>query len=405
MKAAMILKIMPRTLRGALCALALLAGTSGAHAAEMLITAEFRPSALEPSKNTFTNTTPMGTYCQWMPNYCDLLNAYVVDLPVNIVAKTYVKGSNQRKRLYFGLPGARRVIATNERGVAIEVDVMISSISGHLTPGGDTNPAFTRYPQVGCDYAGTMGGSERTRFGWNVRNPQAPQPCHSVGHAGENGFTGVYASQYPGLGLTVTTSSPLGMHNGLYRGQLLYTIGGAGSDIDLGDDVQMTEDVVVMNFEFLVEHDFKVERPPGTDVILLQPTHGWSDWVDHGRPPSSLRQELPFLMTSSGDFSVRLECAQQVGERCAMRSESGEVAELDVSLSIPGLYDQQTAAPVVDYPLTAGGMARSFEVREYMQSRPSRLGFAVKGEPLQRMLDQPGTHWRGDVTVVFDAAL
>ncbi len=402
---AMILKRVPCTVRSALCALGLLTVTNGAHAAEMLITAEFRPSALEPNKNTFTNTTPRGSYCQWMSSYCDLLSAYVVDLPVNIVSKTYVKGTNHRKRLYFGLPGARRVIATNESGVAIEVDVAISSLSGQLSPGGTSNPAFTQYPQGGCTYAATAGHEVWTRFGWNVRDPNAPSPCHSVGNGGGTGFTQVYSSQYLGLGLKVTTPSPQGMSNGIYRGQMQYTIGGAGADIDLGDDVKMTDDVVVMNFEFRVEHDFKVERAPGTDTLVLQPTNGWGDWVDHGRPPSSLRQELPFLMTSSGDFSVRLECGQQVGERCAMRTDSGEAAELDVSLTIPGLYDQQSAAPVVDYPLTAGGLPRSFQVREYMQSRSSRLGFSVRGEPLQRMLELPGSYWRGDVTVIFDAAL
>lgn len=398
-------KGVPRTVRGALCALGLLTSASVAHAADLSITAEFRPSALEPNKNTFTNTTPPGSYCQWQPIYCDRLNAYVVDLPVNIVSKTYVKGPDQRKRLYFGLPGVRRLIATSESGGTIEVNVVIGSISGQLSPGGSSNPASTRYPQGGCSYAATAGHAGWTRFGWNVRNPEAPQPCHSVGSAGGDGFTGVYASQYLGVGLTVTTPSPLSMESGLYRGQLNYTIGGAGSDIDLGDDVQMTDDVVVMNFEFVVKHDFKVERAPGTDTIVLQPTNGWSDWVDHGRPPSSLRQELPFLMTSSGDFSVRLECAHQVAERCAMRNESGDEAELDVSLTIPGLYDKQSSAPVVDYSLTAGGVPPSFEAREYMQRRSSRVGFAVKGEPLRRMLDLPGSHWRGDVTVIFDAAL
>jgi len=40
-----------------------------------------------------------------------------------------------------------------------------------------------------------------------------------------------------------------------------------------------------------------------------------------------------------------------------------------------------------------------------MQSRPSRLGFTVSGEPLRRMLELPGSTWRGEVTVIFDASL
>jgi hypothetical protein len=165
----------------------------------------------------------------------------------------------------------------------------------------------------------------------------------------------------------------------------------------------MSDDEVVMNFEFTVAHDFKVERPPGTDVIVLQPANGWAEWVERGRPPASLRQELPFLMTSSGDFNVRLECEVPVGERCAIRSESGEQAALDVSMTIPGLYEATSGTAVVGYPLKAGGIPPSFRAREYTQNRPSRLMFSVTGEPLRRMLDMPGSRWRGDVTVIFDA--
>jgi len=395
---------MTRRVLGAFCALGLLGGSGGANAADLLITAEFRPSALDPGRNTFTNTTPRGTYCGWKPEYCSMLNSYVVDLPINIVSKTYVKGSDLRKRFYVGLPSPRRVIVTNESGESIEVDVVISSLAGELSPGDRTNPVFARYPGGGCSYVHTAAVGHWARFGWNVRNPQAPDACHSVGE-GPNGFTGVYASNFLGFGLTVTAPSPLGMENGLYRGQLLYTVGGLGSDIDFGDDVEMSDNVLTMHFEFRVEHDFKVDRPPGTDTIVLQPENSWRDWVDRGRPPRTIRQELPFLMTSSGDFNVHLACELQVGERCAIRSENGEQAALDVSLTIPGLYAEATGAPVDRYPLTAGGAPPGFRVREYMQKRPSRLGFSVSGEPLQRMLDAPGSTWRGEVTVVFDAAL
>jgi len=394
---------MIRTLRAALCAAGLLAATGVAHAAELKISAEFRPSALDPTRNTFANTTPPGAYCQWKPEECKRLNAYVVDLPINIMSKTYVKGPDIRKRFYVALPGPRRVTATNDGGASIDVDVAIRSISGELSPGGDTNPVFQRYPEGGCSYVYTAGVAQWVRFGWNVRSSQSPAPCHSVGQAGGAGFTRVYSSRNIGLGLTVTTPSPLGMQNGVYRGQLEYSVGGLGSDIDFGDDVQMTDEHLVVNFEFTVEHDFKVERPPGTEVIALQPANGWNDWVERGRPPVSLRQELPFLMTTSGDFSVRLECEVPAGDRCAIRSESGEEAALDVAMTIPGLYDKAAGAPVAGYPLKAGGVPPGFRAREYMQNRPSRLMFSVTGDPLRRMLDMPGSRWRGDVTVIFDA--
>lgn len=45
-------------LRRALCTLALLMGVGSAHASDILITAEFKPSVLNPDKREFVNTTP-----------------------------------------------------------------------------------------------------------------------------------------------------------------------------------------------------------------------------------------------------------------------------------------------------------------------------------------------------------
>ncbi|WP_146033489.1 hypothetical protein [Stenotrophomonas sp. VV52] len=94
-----------------------------------------------------------------------MLNSYVVDLPINIVSKTYVKGSDLRKRFYVGLPSPRRVIVTNESGESIEVDVVISSLAGELSPGDRTNPVFARYPGGGCSYVHTAAVGHWARFG------------------------------------------------------------------------------------------------------------------------------------------------------------------------------------------------------------------------------------------------
>ncbi len=53
-----------RALRATCCTVGLIAVVGGAAAAEMTITAEFRPSALDPGRKTFTNTTPPGAVLQ-----------------------------------------------------------------------------------------------------------------------------------------------------------------------------------------------------------------------------------------------------------------------------------------------------------------------------------------------------
>jgi hypothetical protein len=85
----------------------LLLGCSGfARAAEVLVTAEFKPSALDPTAYRFKNTTPEGFYCAWRPGSCAQAGVYMFDLPITFI-KTYTKGPSIRRRWYVGLPARR----------------------------------------------------------------------------------------------------------------------------------------------------------------------------------------------------------------------------------------------------------------------------------------------------------
>ena len=52
-----------RLLRQGLCALALVAGVGSVHAADIYISAEFKPDVSDPDKREFTNTTPWSGVC------------------------------------------------------------------------------------------------------------------------------------------------------------------------------------------------------------------------------------------------------------------------------------------------------------------------------------------------------
>lgn len=122
-----------------------------AGAAEVLVTAEFSPSALEPGRMVFRNTSPRGVYCSWRPEFCSENGSYSIDVPLRW-SKVYVRDDDVRKRFYLGLPGPRTVMLRNSStGAEAEVLLTIATVSGHLTPGSGANPVFTRTVRGAAD--------------------------------------------------------------------------------------------------------------------------------------------------------------------------------------------------------------------------------------------------------------
>lgn len=381
---------------------ALASASTPAHAGETLVTAEFAPNPLDPGRNTFRNTTRPGRYCGWRPAFCESEGAYAVDVSM-AWSKIYLRGGDIRRRFHLGLPPPRRVELTNlSTGRRAEVVLSIATVSGQLAPGPASNPVFTMTVRGGCSYVATMRNGSWAQFGWTVKNPEAPSVCHSQGDgAAPNPLT--FTMSWFGLGLLIKTDSPLTLDDGIYEGETTYTTGGLGSDIDFGDDV--TSDPIVLKFRFTVRHDFKVRLADENPQVRLAPEGGWSQWVDHGRRPASLRQELPFHLTSSLQFSMKLRCEHEVGGRCGVRNAVEDaVVPVDLDVTMPGMRNLKSGRPAQFTPLLPDdAQAPRFGPDAYVVDRRSVLRFTADGAAVATMLDAPGSHWEGDMTLVFDA--
>ncbi|HEY9133687.1 MAG TPA: hypothetical protein VIM98_18190 [Dyella sp.] len=327
------------------------------------------------------------------------------DLPIE-VTKTYTKSENIRKHWHTQFPSEREVSVQTEQGHMARLRVSFSAYSGELRPGRDTNPVFTQNVRGGCAYVRTTASASWARFGWSVRNPSAPAACHSQGDNGDAGFTQLFQSNWLGLGLRITSPSPLGLQNGIYTGTLTYSLGGAGKDIDFGDDVIVSDDSLTFRFEFTVAHELKVTRADHADRIVLQPDRGWPSWFDHGGSASPLRGEMTLLLSSSAPFSLSLQCQYMVDTQCALRSDrDGTDVPLSTSVTFPGIQAMDTKAPAIRYPLTHHRRYPFENVEGYVANRPSRVHFEVSSNATPIMAKQPGSLWRGDVTLVFDSQL
>ncbi|MHC1655032.1 hypothetical protein ACODUL_17280 [Stenotrophomonas maltophilia] len=374
-----------------------------AQVVEKTVTGVFRPNALDPGNTAFENTTPRGAFCNWRPAECEKQNAYIFDLGGGEYWRKEGDGDNAspRNTTYVHFPGPRLVTFTNESsGHTFQASIGFVAISLRLDFSNGADPWYHGI-SGGCTAIRGAGGVGWSNGGWGVRDAQNPQACYST--QARNGRS--YRYRNVGIGIDVKLPSAMTLHDGRYTAVEAWTTGGAGSDIDLGDNITGTQ-MIRMTFQFDVQHDFQVRFPAEHPRVLLAPDGGWSQWVDYGRRPSRLRQELPFHLTSSMDFSMKLRCEYPAdGDRCGIRDiREDTIVPVDVDVTLPGMINERDGRPAQFTPLTpVDAGAPRFTSPAYLRGRRSMLRFIAGQSAVDEMVKAPGSQWRGDITIVFDA--
>lgn len=371
---------------------------SGAVSAQEIVrkmTAEFRPDVLNPGHAVFRNTTRHHWYCS--PSRCmpSIRLGIDVDFPEGLQA-----GATGRDALYQSLPTQSREVRVihqdglSDATVRWRVDTFTQSVGtardgfvgSHTAPA----PCTVRHGNTGGWWFD---------FQWNIPEGSAciKLPNRDISRFQITNF---------GVSYIMDTPDPLAMRNGIYTGQLVLSVGPNG-DIDFGDHGVPAESTLILEFELTVAHELTISIPPGSDRAILAPDGGWSQWTDRGRKPSRLSKEVPFTISSSSPFDVKLVCQHpQADGRCGLVDQaSGDAVSMTTLLSIPGLRDMASGEPVVRYPLSWHDTSVRMRSESFLIQRPSRVHFEVDGADLDAILDKPGSHWKGDVTVVFDAQL
>ncbi|AWH48309.1 hypothetical protein C1925_03585 [Stenotrophomonas sp. SAU14A_NAIMI4_5] len=382
---------------------ALWPGTATAQVVEKKVTGIFRPNALDPGNTGFENTTPRGSLCNWRPGDCQRRNAYIFDLGNREYWRKQGTGDNASRRntLYFGLPPPRMVTFTNvDSGHSFQAAISFVAFSMRLDFTNGADP-FTGGVAGDCTSIAGAGGLGWSTGGWAVRNPSGANTCYSSRTRNNR----VYRYRNVGIGIDVQLPSAMTLQDGRYTAVESWTTGGADADIDLGDNITGVQ-AIQLNFEFDVQHDFQVRFPVEHPRVLLAPDGGWSQWVDYGRRPSRLRQELPFHLTSSMDFSMKLRCEYPAdGDRCGIRDTRGSaIVPVDVDVTLPGMVNERDGRPAQFTSLTpVDAGAPRFTSPAYLRNLRSVLRFIAGQAAVDEMVKAPGSQWRGDITIVFDA--
>jgi len=399
-----------RRLRQVLWALALVAGAGGVHAADIYISAEFKPDVNDPDKREFTNTTPWSGVCAGSHlQTCIRNNWWSIDTKIRGTKNAIREDNYGRNGFFIGMPAPRVVKVTSDDGAHsfdLGLNIMGAAMrlwdregDGPWEPG----PAGSRNCTLGLHNGGAYNRSIMRMF-LRQDGGEGVVECSLSWLATNNYEMAAFDFTYK-----LITPAPLAMRSGIYTGVTTFRIGGTGdgADFDLGNGVALHDTTINVHFQLKVDHAFQLDLPPGSDRAVLTPKGGWTQWSDHGIAPKSLGRDVSFSVSSSGQFGVSLQCQHPLPDgRCAIQSvsETPHEVPLDVRLTMPGFRDSASGIDAVDVPLTTTMAPPVFTADAFIVRRPSRLHFGVNGEAVREMLDNPGSHYRGDVTVIFDAS-
>jgi hypothetical protein len=260
---------------------------------------------------------------------------------------------------------------------------------------------------------------------WGNQWREAPSPCRRTGHLAAGVAFGSYfwltpegagpCSRKPSMELSslrfntmeyayeLRTPNPLTMSGGQYYGSITYTMG-PGGDYDFGDVMVPNKSALTFNFILSVEHDLKVDIPPGGNRIELIPDGGWQAWLNRGRAPTRLYRDQTFRIAASSRFKMQLECSIVMGNTCGLRNANGDEVPLQIAVTLPSGIDGRGNQAVQKRPLRLDGDGTElFQPQFYVNDRPGTLHFEVLRDDMAEMLKQPGSTYTGVATVIWDS--
>lgn len=413
-------------------AIRLLAGLTlvwacAAMAATMDISASFAPSMDNPENNAFTNTTPQSGFCATWPSSCSNGKKSLATGLTLTPQHGLTPQDNPRDSTFYKWPSDFREIdvINSVTGEHATVKFRVISFSGKywasVAHGVYDWKSFTysAYPQGGCvsSGAGWMSvGGEWVAWLWSV--PEGNQGCYEITSVDRPEGSDEYIEKIDeiSIGYSLIAPNPLKMSAGVYTGQTNFTVG-PGGDIDFGDNFQASDSELTINFTLSVNHELKLTTREEDQKVALQPcapgkvcteeqgAANWERWMVNQITPY-LTGRSHFYLSSSGTFTVFLQCEQQSGEDCALKSDNtGELVPVQTLLTLPdNIRDSTTGSSVAMRRLAIGkDLSRNlFTTKSFGQNQKGHIDFLVGQKTVDAMLKNRPDTYRGAVTVVFD---
>lgn len=386
-------------------------------AAEINLTMEYKSSVFSPGVKKFTNTTPQGSFCASRPLDCKNGSVFTVNLPIKKLSYGAIKANtNSRQSAFYKIPSNTKIIQVKNTktqhvanlrfrlsGLGIRVNFPVSM--GELVEAGENQSPMTMVwgywyrPEGGCSgYGGSIEVSTYfVRALWLY--PDGVTGCYKIP---KYNIPSLDVREL-GLMYEMIAPDPFELGNGVYTGSVDYSVG-PGKDFDFGDNSISSDSNVRINFTLTVQHELKVFFPPELKKVVLEPPNGWQVWMQQGRPPVSLKRDIPFSVASSANFSMRLECQYRVGESCGIRNKNNTTTvPVEMAVTIQGTKEKQSGKNIEHWLLTNALQGPVFFSDYIRTNRQSVLHFEVKKASVDQMIKRAGDQYKGNITVIFDA--
>lgn len=381
-----------------------------AEARDLILTAEYLADINKPGQNRFINTSPVSSYCK---NYCDKGESIIIVPGFNIFKDLDTFASDPNDHLVYSYDGTKKEITltdNNDSNNTFSVNFRLSK-TGFIYSKVDPNDGNMfkilsdagLYPS-GCLGSWLVGTDTWASFAWQIRSQVAS--CYGK-LLKSHPYKGRVKLNEFSLGYILELPNPLQVRTGNYQGEITYKVAkeSAPGSIGFGNADYNGETEIRIIIKATVKHLFHYRFAPGSENVRLAAKGGWDQWINGGRAPEELSKEVPFTLASSSSFKVWMQCEFPQGNGCGLQNtRTGASVPLDVLLTLPGFT--QGGKRLIATPLDTRSEGHTIDPpSEYITLRRAKLDFRVRRPSVEKMVKEPGSTWRGTVTLVIDSQM
>lgn len=371
------------------------------------VTAEYKPASYETSGGRFVSTTPcLKTASGMWLSYCrgeiSSLDSLLFSISYGVTRTAKKRVDNPKDSIFYMQSFSQKeMIVTSAKGISYRVALTPEMLGAHFDATIYNQTARPIYdglsnPKGGCSYLDKQVAGNTDWLAWMVLwGGVAGKSCYTA-LSTDVGVT-VKALFF---GFKIKPPSPLDMPNGVYNGSITLSVSSDG-DISLGNGTY-NDTKLIIDLTLTVRHQLKVDFPRGYSdehsQVTLLPPGGWINWIHNGkRELSILQQDLPFRIWFSAPFTVALRCQHQWGTECGLKDSKGRTVPLKTyyvnsvnEMTLLTTSQYKFVLPVQGKPIINAARA---------------IRFQVVGGTVTEMMKYPGSNFKGDVTLIFDASI
>ena len=370
------------------------------------VTAEYKPKSYDISDSLFKSTTKCEKLTGWMwlancNGNISPLDNLLFSIDTDVKRSTVVEFSDPKDSFFFlGFPREKNIVLVSGDGVSFSASFVPQMMGEYYNANIKPDIGWPFYNNVlsnpigGCSHIEKhIGGGDFLGYWMTLWKGEAGNKCYTKSSLLSDGtIKGFF------FGFKIKPPSPIGMPNGTYKGSITISLGKDG-DLSFGNGTY-TDNQLVINLTLVVRHQLKVVFPMNEKTVDLQPVRGWNNWIyrKNGHAPDALTATLAARIWASAPYNVRLRCQylNNEGSRCLIKNERANHS-VPVDVYATGMHGNQY--------LTYPNKDENYFGHSILSGDERPFKFEIKGAQVSEMMKHPGGRYKGDITIIIEAAI